>query len=113
MSWNVFKFCTALRGLGSVMIVLVLGVVGVTYYALVVINYVPSLFHGGLESLIALAVLLLFHSLVKLLFFRFMCFISSWLVLNFWFDAFVFFFGEKHWERVTIQWILVFLASLN
>ena len=26
MAWNVFKFCTALRGLGSIMILLVLGV---------------------------------------------------------------------------------------
>ena len=85
MAWNVFKFCTALRGLGSVMIFLVLGVVGVTYYALVVVNYGPSLFHGDLDLLIALAVLLLFHSLVKLLFsvtvFPFWCCILSWLAL--------------------------------
>ncbi|PPR86432.1 hypothetical protein GOBAR_AA34264 [Gossypium barbadense] len=35
MAWNVFKFCTVLRGLGSIMILLVLGVVGVAYYAVV------------------------------------------------------------------------------
>ncbi|XP_072957249.1 probable protein S-acyltransferase 14 [Typha angustifolia] len=69
MAWNVFKFCTALRGLGSVMILLVLGVVGVTYYAVVVSNYGPALFGaaGGLDSLAAFAVLLLFHLLLVML----------------------------------------------
>lgn len=64
MAWNVFKFCTALRGLGSIMILLVLGVVGVTYYAVVLTNYGPALYDGGLDSLIALAVLISFHCLV-------------------------------------------------
>ncbi|KAF8412373.1 hypothetical protein HHK36_000337 [Tetracentron sinense] len=67
MAWNVFKFCTALRGLGSIMILLVLGVVGVTYYALVVTNYGPSLSDGGLDSVTALAVLILFHFLLVML----------------------------------------------
>lgn len=66
MAWNVFKFCTALRGLGSVMILLVLGVVGVTYYTVVLTNYGPALYAGGLDSLIAIVVLFLFHSLVRL-----------------------------------------------
>ncbi|KAG6788434.1 hypothetical protein POTOM_004501 [Populus tomentosa] len=63
MAWNVFKFCTALRALGSIMIVLVLGIIGVTYYVIVVANYGPALFHGGLDSFGALLVLVLFHSL--------------------------------------------------
>ncbi|KAG6431022.1 hypothetical protein SASPL_109097 [Salvia splendens] len=63
MAWNVFKFCTALRGLGSIMILLVLGVVGVSYYAVVITNYGPGLAAGGLDSLIAFFVLALFHSL--------------------------------------------------
>ncbi|RDY00319.1 putative protein S-acyltransferase 14 [Mucuna pruriens] len=67
MAWNVFKFCTALRGLGSIMILLVLGVVGVTYYAVVLTNYAPALYAGGLDSLVALAVLILFHSLLVML----------------------------------------------
>ncbi|KAF8413039.1 hypothetical protein HHK36_001013 [Tetracentron sinense] len=67
MAWNVFKFCTALRGLGSVMILLVLAVIGVTYYAVVITNYGPSLYDGGLDSLIALAVLILFHFLLVML----------------------------------------------
>lgn len=69
MAWNVFRFCTALRGLGSIMILLVLGVVGVTYYAVVLTSYGPSLVSGSgiLDALIALAVLVLFHCLVNFL----------------------------------------------
>ncbi|GFY92459.1 DHHC-type zinc finger family protein [Actinidia rufa] len=67
MAWNVFRFCTALRGLGSIMILLVLGVVGLTYYAVVVSNYGPALYDGGLTSLTAIAVLILFHILVVML----------------------------------------------
>lgn len=69
MAWNVFRFCTALRGLGSIMILLVLGVVGVTYYAVVLTNYGPSLVSGGgiLDSFIALAVLTIFHCLLVML----------------------------------------------
>lgn len=65
MAWNVFRFCTALKGLGSIMILLVLGVVGVTYYAVVLTNYGVSLFDGGLDTLTSLAVLLPFHGLVS------------------------------------------------
>ncbi|KAH8513568.1 hypothetical protein H0E87_006729 [Populus deltoides] len=67
MAWNVFKFCTALRALGSIMIVLVLGIIGVTYYVIVVANYGPALFHGGLDSFVAFFVLVLFHSLLVML----------------------------------------------
>lgn len=71
MAWNVFKFCTALRGLGSIMILLVLGVVGVTYYAVVLCNYGPALAAGGLDSLIALLILIIFHTLVIIFFSHF------------------------------------------
>ncbi|CAH2063316.1 unnamed protein product [Thlaspi arvense] len=67
MAWNVFKFCTALRGLGSIMILLVLGVVGVTYYAVVLTNYGPALSQGGIDSLAALSILVLFHFLLAML----------------------------------------------
>ncbi|KAB5564405.1 hypothetical protein DKX38_004459 [Salix brachista] len=67
MAWNVFKFCTALRALGSIMIVLVLGIIGVTYYVIVVANYGPALFHGGLDSFVAFLVLVFFHSLLVML----------------------------------------------
>uniref|UniRef100_A0A7C8Z5C2 S-acyltransferase n=1 Tax=Opuntia streptacantha TaxID=393608 RepID=A0A7C8Z5C2_OPUST len=67
MAWNVFRFCTALRGLGSIMILLVLGVVGVTYYAVVLTSYGPALADGGLDALIAIAVLIPFHGLLVML----------------------------------------------
>ncbi|CAH8391981.1 unnamed protein product [Eruca vesicaria subsp. sativa] len=67
MAWNVFKFCTALRALGSIMILFVIGIIGFTYYAVVLVNYGPSLLHGGLDSFIALLVLALFHFLLVML----------------------------------------------
>ncbi|KAM7260801.1 hypothetical protein ACFE04_026276 [Oxalis oulophora] len=67
MAWNVFKFCTALRGLGSIMILLVLGVVAVTYYAVVLTNYAPALTDGGVDAIFAFLILLLFHLLLGML----------------------------------------------
>ncbi|KAL9245288.1 hypothetical protein vseg_018957 [Gypsophila vaccaria] len=67
MAWNVFRFCTALKGLGSIMILLVLGVVGVTYYAVVLMNYGPFLLYGGFDTIVSLAVLIPFHSLLAML----------------------------------------------
>ncbi|KAM7276251.1 hypothetical protein ACFE04_018117 [Oxalis oulophora] len=70
MAWNVFKFCTALRGLGSIMILLVLGVVGVTYYAVVLTNYAPALSQPTYyyyDTAIAFTVLLFFHLLLIML----------------------------------------------
>ncbi|KAG2248928.1 hypothetical protein Bca4012_087746 [Brassica carinata] len=61
------QYCTALRALGSIMILVVIGIIGFTYYALVVANYGPSLFLGGFDSLLALLVLALFHFLLIML----------------------------------------------
>lgn len=66
MAWNVFEFCTVLRGLGSIMIFLVLGIIGVSYYAIVLTNYGPAVYSGALgEAAVALAILVLFHILVR------------------------------------------------
>ncbi|CAH9118068.1 unnamed protein product [Cuscuta europaea] len=69
MTWNVFRFCTALRGLGSVMIVLVLGVVVLTYYAVVITTYGPLLAggSGAIGILTSVVVLVLFHFLLVML----------------------------------------------
>ncbi|KAL6007961.1 hypothetical protein ACLOJK_033466 [Asimina triloba] len=67
MAWNVFKFCSVLRGLGSVMILLVAAIVGVSYYAIVVTNYGPALIRGGIDTVIALCVLIPFHGLLVML----------------------------------------------
>jgi palmitoyltransferase len=65
MAWNVFKLCTGLKVLGSVMILVVLSVVGVSYYAVVVANYVPQVWKGASATATALLVLILFHLLVR------------------------------------------------
>uniref|UniRef100_A0A0D6QYC6 S-acyltransferase n=1 Tax=Araucaria cunninghamii TaxID=56994 RepID=A0A0D6QYC6_ARACU len=67
MAWNVFKYCTALRGLGSFMVILVLGIVGATYYAVVIVNYGPAIQNGGFETAKALFVLFCFHFLLVML----------------------------------------------
>ena len=48
IAWNMFKFCTALQGLGSIMILLVLRVVGVTYYAAVLTKFGLALYSAGI-----------------------------------------------------------------
>lgn len=89
MAWNVFKFCTALRGLGSIMILLVLGVVGVTYYAVVVSNYVPALYNGGFDFLIAILVLILFHTLVSFQISFYFLIIIFFILFDFFVECFV------------------------
>ncbi|CAN1333139.1 Probable protein S-acyltransferase 14 [Linum perenne] len=67
MALNMFKFCTFLRALGSIMIFFVIGIVGLTYYVIVVDNYGPALFNGGIDSLVAFLVLVSFHALLVML----------------------------------------------
>ncbi|RXI01123.1 hypothetical protein DVH24_001357 [Malus domestica] len=63
MAWNAFKLCTALRALGYVMVLVVVAIVGVTYYAVVLVNYLPSILSGGVNFVIAFPLLILFHFL--------------------------------------------------
>uniref|UniRef100_A0A7I4BYX1 S-acyltransferase n=1 Tax=Physcomitrium patens TaxID=3218 RepID=A0A7I4BYX1_PHYPA len=67
MAWNVFKFCTGLKAVGSIMVLVVLGVVGVSYYAVVITNYGPELARGGSDAFTAFLVLFLFHALLAML----------------------------------------------
>lgn len=72
MAWNVFRFCTGLRIVGSIMIVVVLAVVAVSYYAVVIATYLPQLrgvtTPASLHDIgLALLVLLLFHALLFML----------------------------------------------
>ena len=64
MPWNAFVYCTGLKIIGSVMILVVLAIIGVTYYALVITAYGPQLLAGGEGAVLAFFVLLLFHILV-------------------------------------------------
>ncbi|KAG0568950.1 hypothetical protein M758_6G051500 [Ceratodon purpureus] len=67
MAWNVFKFCTGLKAVGSIMVLVVLAVVGVSYYAVVITNYGPEVVKGGSTAFTALLVLFLFHGLLAML----------------------------------------------
>ncbi|XP_062027407.1 probable protein S-acyltransferase 14 [Rosa rugosa] len=67
MAWNAFKLCTALRALGYIMVLIVVGIVGLTYYAVVLLNYLPALLRGGVDALIAFPLLILFHFLLVML----------------------------------------------
>ena len=65
MAWNAFAYCTGLKIIGSVMIIVVLAIIGVTYYALVITAYGPQLLAGGKGAVLAFFVLLVFHTLVS------------------------------------------------
>ena len=64
MDINAFKWCSGLRVLGYFMILLVAAIVAVSYYAVVVLTWGPQLLRGGLHTLLASAILFLFHLLV-------------------------------------------------
>lgn len=67
MAWNVFRFCTGLKAVGSIMVLVVLAVVGVSYYAVVITNYGPEVVKGGSATFTALLVVFLFHVLLAML----------------------------------------------
>jgi len=61
--WNVFasKACEALRALGSVMVFLVLAIVGLTYYATVIVVYWPVARERGEDGTKATIALIAYH----------------------------------------------------
>ncbi|XP_065860075.1 probable protein S-acyltransferase 12 isoform X2 [Euphorbia lathyris] len=67
MEINVFKLCSGLKFLGYFMILLVAGIIAISYYAIVVLTWGPVLLRGGAHSLLAFMMLLLFHILLVLL----------------------------------------------
>ncbi|KAL1161734.1 hypothetical protein V6Z11_A07G156000 [Gossypium hirsutum] len=67
MEINVFKFCSGLRVLGYVMILLVAVIVGVSYYAVVSLTYGPLLLRGGFDSFLSFIIVIIFHVLLVLL----------------------------------------------
>ncbi|TYH62964.1 hypothetical protein ES332_D07G157100v1 [Gossypium tomentosum] len=67
MEINVFKFCSGLRVLGHVMILLVAAIVGVSYYAVVFLTYGPQLLRGGFDSFLSFTIVIIFNVLLVLL----------------------------------------------
>ncbi|KAG9445176.1 hypothetical protein H6P81_016516 [Aristolochia fimbriata] len=64
---NLFKFCSGLRVLGYLMILLVAAIIALSYCAVIVLTWGPRLFVGGLDSVLALFIIIVFHSLLLLL----------------------------------------------
>ena len=61
---NPFGLCSFLRFLGYSMILLVAAIVGLSYYAVVVVVWGPLLFRGGSSSILAFSIVVVFHALV-------------------------------------------------
>ena len=62
---NVFQFCQFLKLLGKVMILLVLLIVGLTYYAVIIATSVPGLYDGSASMKTwSLFVIITLHCLV-------------------------------------------------
>ncbi|RZS07848.1 hypothetical protein BHM03_00038761 [Ensete ventricosum] len=62
---NPFRLCSVLRVLGSFMVFLVLAIVTLSYYAVVVVAWGPRLSHGFPVSVLASAIIVVFHLLVR------------------------------------------------
>ncbi|GMJ00973.1 hypothetical protein like AT4G00840 [Hibiscus trionum] len=67
MEINLFKFCSGLRVLGYVMILLVAAIIAVSYYAVVLITCGPDLLRGGYHSFLSFTIVIIFHVLLILL----------------------------------------------
>ena len=62
---NIFQFCQFLKLLGQIMIVLVLMIVGLTYYAVIIATAAPGFYEGGAGTATwSLFVFITFHFLV-------------------------------------------------
>ncbi|WOL00132.1 hypothetical protein Cni_G08845 [Canna indica] len=64
---NPFRLCSALRVLGSFMVLLVLAIVALSYYAVVVVAWGPRLSHGFPVSVLSAMIIVVFHLLLALL----------------------------------------------
>ncbi|XP_021748297.1 probable protein S-acyltransferase 12 [Chenopodium quinoa] len=67
MDINPFKYCSGLRYLGYLMIFMVLGIIALSYWAVIVLVWGPKLIHGGAPAVLAAFIVLLFHVLLILL----------------------------------------------
>ncbi|TXG63088.1 hypothetical protein EZV62_010082 [Acer yangbiense] len=69
MDINLFKFCSGLRVLGYLMVLLVAAIIAVSYYAVVVVTCGSQLLRGGggHHSFFAILLIVVFHVLLALL----------------------------------------------
>ncbi|KAI5564843.1 hypothetical protein POPTR_014G104000v4 [Populus trichocarpa] len=67
MEINVFKLCSGLKVLGYLMILLVAAIIAVSYHAVVIVTCGPQLLRGGAHSVLAFAIIMIFHFLLIML----------------------------------------------
>ncbi|KAF9669120.1 hypothetical protein SADUNF_Sadunf14G0075000 [Salix dunnii] len=67
MEINVFKLCSGLKVLGYLMILLVAAIIAVSYHAIVIVTCGPQLLRGGAHSVLAFAIIMIFHLLLIML----------------------------------------------
>ncbi|KAK9279635.1 hypothetical protein L1049_013314 [Liquidambar formosana] len=67
MDINLFKFCSGLKVIGYFMILLVVAIIAVSYYAVVSLTWGPELLRGGLRSVLSFSIIIAFHILLILL----------------------------------------------
>ncbi|XP_074279636.1 putative protein S-acyltransferase 12 [Silene latifolia] len=67
MDFNPFKLCTGLRSLGYLMILMVVGIIVISYWAVVVLSWGPKLIHGGGDRVPAAFIVIAFHILLIML----------------------------------------------
>ncbi|KAH9626673.1 hypothetical protein KSS87_010381 [Heliosperma pusillum] len=67
MDINPFKLCTGLRYLGYLMILMVVGIIVISYWAVVVLSWGPKLIHGGGDRVPAAFIIVVFHILLIML----------------------------------------------
>ncbi|KMZ70279.1 hypothetical protein ZOSMA_1G02560 [Zostera marina] len=67
---NPFRICTGLKIIGYFMIILVAGIISMSYIAVIVIAWGPQIYHEGIfssSSLLAALIVVVFHILLVLL----------------------------------------------
>lgn len=67
MDLNPFRLCSGLKFLGYFMILLVLGLIAISYDAVILLTWGPHLLDGGFKSFVSFLIVTLFHVLLVLL----------------------------------------------
>ncbi|XP_038682923.1 probable protein S-acyltransferase 12 isoform X2 [Tripterygium wilfordii] len=66
MDINPFKICSGLKVLGYFMILLVAAIIGISYYAVVILTWGPQLLRGGFHSFLGFFIVIVSHILLIL-----------------------------------------------
>lgn len=77
MEINVFKLCSGLKVLGYLMILLVAAIIAVSYHAVVIVTCGPQLLRGGAHSVLAFAIIMIFHFLLIMLLWSYFTVVSK------------------------------------